>query len=212
MSSRSHILGRIRKALRTPADKPPAPPPFPPFLPIPEDDIHTRFEREFLALKGEYYVAKDWVEAQQHVKTLVDRYELRRIVTSPEVDLIQATQLVQPKILDGSDCGKKLANVDLGVTLCDCLIARTGSIVLTTQSGFGRALSVLPPSHLVVARRSQLVVDLSDAYQLLYTRHKTWWPSMLTIITGPSRTSDIEKMLVLGAHGPKKLFLLLLDF
>jgi hypothetical protein len=91
------------------------------------------------------------------------------------------------------------------VTRCDCLVAQTGSIVVSTRSANGRAASVLPPMHLVVARRDQLVADLPAAFALLRQRYGGHWPSAITWITGPSRTADIEKILVIGAHGPKRL-------
>jgi L-lactate utilization protein LutC len=96
---------------------------------------------------------------------------------------------------------------EIGVTGCDCLIAQTGSIVVSTKSAGGRALSVLPPIHVVQARRDQIVPDLVAALALLRHRYDGHWPSSLSVITGPSRTSDIEKTLVMGAHGPRRLLL-----
>jgi L-lactate dehydrogenase complex protein LldG len=99
---------------------------------------------------------------------------------------------------------------DAGLTECECLVAQTGSVCVTTYSSGGRALSVLPPHHIVVARREQLVSDLSAAYEGLAKRYATGgYPSFMSFITGPSRTGDIERILVLGAHGPKKLTVLL---
>ena len=66
-------------------------------------------------------------------------------------------------------------------------------------------MSVLPPAHLVIARREQIVPDLAAAMTLLRNRYHGHWPSTLSVITGPSRTADIEKILVFGAHGPKRL-------
>jgi L-lactate dehydrogenase complex protein LldG len=68
-----------------------------------------------------------------------------------------------------------------------------------------RALSALPPVHLVVAHRPQIVTDLEAAIAVLRQQHGESWPSLISIISGPSRTADIEKVLVLGAHGPKRL-------
>ena len=93
------------------------------------------------------------------------------------------------------------------VTGCDCLVAQTGSIFVSTRSAGGRALSVLPPVHLVIARRDQIVPDLPAAFALLRQRYGDHWPSAISLITGPSRTADIEKILVMGAHGPKRLAL-----
>jgi L-lactate dehydrogenase complex protein LldG len=89
-------------------------------------------------------------------------------------------------------------------------VAQTGSVCVTSRSSGGRALSVLPPHHVVVARQSQLVTDLSAAYEHLAGRYGAEYPSFISFISGPSRTGDIERILVLGAHGPKKLTVLLL--
>jgi len=188
--------------------------------------VVARFKRELLDLKGEFHQASDWADAQRWVGELVRRNQIHSVAVMPHDDAREIARSLHPpaqgdfalhvRVLDGSeDCGHRLAHVDLGVTVCDCLIACTGSVALTTRTGFGRALSVLPPAHLVVARRSQLVPHPADAYRLLHSRYGAsvdGWPSMMTLITGPSRTADIEKILVLGAHGPKKLFVLLLDF
>jgi L-lactate dehydrogenase complex protein LldG len=61
----------------------------------------------------------------------------------------------------------------------------------------------------VLARRDQLVCDLTAAFQRLEELHGRNWPSMISLVTGPSRTGDIERILVLGAHGPKKLTVLM---
>ena len=213
MSDRASILNRIQNALRTSAVRPPEPSPKPVFPPIAPSGLISHLERELQALKADFHLSPDWNDAHAWLKQTADQHELRRVVTSPEVDAVEAGRNLNARTLTGdNDCGGHLADVDLGITTCDCVVARTGSVVLTPQSGFGRALSILPPAHLVVAHKSQVVTDLSDAYKLLQARHGRNWPSMITFITGPSRTADIEKILVLGAHGPKKLFVLLLDF
>jgi L-lactate dehydrogenase complex protein LldG len=97
---------------------------------------------------------------------------------------------------------------DVGITECDALIAQTGSVVLSSRRAGGRALSILPPHHVVLARRDQLVPDLPAAFELLKAEYGENLPSMISFITGPSRTGDIERTLVLGAHGPKKLTVL----
>jgi L-lactate dehydrogenase complex protein LldG len=103
---------------------------------------------------------------------------------------------------------RELARCDVGISECDALVAQTGSVVITSRSAGGRALSVLPPHHVVVARREQLVPDLPAAFALLKSKYGASYPSMISITTGPSRTGDIERILVLGAHGPKKLTIL----
>jgi len=103
-----------------------------------------------------------------------------------------------------------LERCDGGISGCDCLVAQTGGILVTSASAGGRVLSVLPPHHVVIASAGQLVGDLADAFAVL---RKTYGspPAFVSFITGPSRTGDIERILVLGAHGPKKLTVLLVQ-
>ena len=103
-----------------------------------------------------------------------------------------------------------LESCDVGITNCEALVAQTGSVLVTNNNG-GRALSVLPPHPVVIATRDQMLPDLTAAFQLLDSRYGAAYPSMMGFITGPSRTGDIERILVLGAHGPKKLTILLID-
>ena len=100
---------------------------------------------------------------------------------------------------------------EAGLTTCEALIARTGSILISSANSSGRRLNIYPEKHLVVARASQLVPDIKDGLNLLREKYEGKMPSMISLVSGPSRTADIEKTLVLGAHGPKQLILFLID-
>jgi L-lactate dehydrogenase complex protein LldG len=104
-----------------------------------------------------------------------------------------------------------LESCDAGVTGCEVLVAQTGGIMVSVETGGGRALSVLPPHHVVIARTSQMVPDLTAAFEHVKRTYGKAFPSFMSFITGPSRTGDIERILVLGAHGPKRLTVLLID-
>jgi L-lactate dehydrogenase complex protein LldG len=189
--ARDNILQRVRAALRVEAHRPPAPTDAAVFPPIAEAE--ARFREEFAALKGEL------IENAEKLRAFLDGFP--KIVTDGSE-------------LAGKTVGEPNAGVrecDLGVTSCDCLVAQTGSVIVSTLSAGGRALSVLPPVHLVIARREQIVPDLATAMALLRKRYDRHWPSALSVITGPSRTADIEKILVMGAHGPKRLALYFAD-
>ena len=99
----------------------------------------------------------------------------------------------------------ELEQCDAGISECDALVAQTGSVLITGRSAGGRALSVLPPHHIVLVKREQMVSDIPAAYAVLRQKYGANWPSFMSFITGPSRTGDIERILVLGAHGPKRL-------
>jgi L-lactate dehydrogenase complex protein LldG len=112
--------------------------------------------------------------------------------------------------VDAVDFDKNaLESCDAGVTSCEALVAQTGSILVSSATSGGRALSILPHVHVVVATADQIVATLADALHAAQARHADRMPSMLSFITGPSRTGDIERILVLGAHGPKELILIL---
>ncbi|NDV46452.1 hypothetical protein D0T49_05280 [Paludibacter sp. 221] len=96
-----------------------------------------------------------------------------------------------------------------GVTACEFLIARTGSVMVSSASSHGRQMHIFPPVHIVVAKSSQLVDYVEDALKAVQAKYPDGLPSAITTITGPSRTADIEKTLVLGAHGPKEFVVFL---
>ena len=94
------------------------------------------------------------------------------------------------------------------VTLAEALVARTGSVFVSSGCG-GRGASVAAPVHIVAATLGQMVPDLETAFARLRERGAQEKNSMLCLITGSSRTADIEKILVQGAHGPRRLAVIL---
>jgi L-lactate dehydrogenase complex protein LldG len=165
-------------------------------------------------LKTEFVDCPDLQAAAQHVAALAAEHGWKQLATHPgELNDALATRLPPTLAILRLEAGydkDALERCDAGLTECECLVAQTGAVCVTARNSGGRALSVLPPHHLVVARRDQLVPDLTAAYELLAEKYaKTGYPSFLGFITGPSRTGDIERILVLGAHGPKKLTVLL---
>ena len=104
-----------------------------------------------------------------------------------------------------------LENCDVAVTGCECLVARTGSIVMSAAQASGRNTSVYSPVHICIAFSSQLVYDIKDALKLMTEKYKGQLPSLITFASGPSRTADIEKTLVTGVHGPGEVYCFLID-
>ena len=100
---------------------------------------------------------------------------------------------------------------DIGISGVDFLVAETGSVVVQSRLGEPRSLSLLPPVHIAVADRSQLVADLFDLFVKKKGEEHAELPSCLSIITGPSKTGDIELRLVTGVHGPGEIYVVLLD-
>src|SRR5437763_7891919 len=102
-----------------------------------------------------------------------------------------------------------LAGCDVSVTSCECLVARTGTIVMSAAQESGRTVSVYAPVHICIAHTSQLVYDVKDALANAREKYSGNLPSLITFATGPSRTADIEKTLVVGVHGPKEVYVFL---
>ena len=99
----------------------------------------------------------------------------------------------------------------IGITRCESLIARLGTVMVSSRLSPGRKMTVYPEIHLVLGYTSQLVPDMKQALANLRKKYRDGYPSMVSFITGPSRTADIEKTLVMGAHGPKELYVFLID-
>ena len=99
----------------------------------------------------------------------------------------------------------------IGITRCEFLIARLGTIMVSSRLSPGRKITVYPEIHIVLGYTSQLVPDLKQALAGIRKKYRDNYPSMISLISGPSRTADIEKTLVMGAHGPKELYVFLID-
>jgi L-lactate dehydrogenase complex protein LldG len=128
----------------------------------------------------------------------------------PLVEPLAAKASCQTYRVDADGCDKRaLEACDAGITACEALVSQTGSILVSSGSCGGRGLSILPHVHIVIATVDQIVPTLGDALHMAKQRHAGRLPSMLSFITGPSRTGDIERILVLGAHGPKELVVFL---
>ena len=104
-----------------------------------------------------------------------------------------------------------LAACDASITTCELLIARTGSMMMSSAQQSGRTVSVYAPVHICVAYTDQLVYDIKDALLSIKEKYSEHFPSLITLATGPSRTADIEKTLVVGVHGPKEVFCFLIE-
>ncbi len=226
MSEREKILGRIREALQVKAPQPgahgdlsaPAPATSPTdhardWLPAVGPTPAERFElfaKNCADLKADFQLLASREELKAALIQLRDAEQWRHAASHDgELSQFACRALGLPTLLTdrGYDV-QALEKCDVGVTECDALVAQTGGVVVTSRSTGGRALSVLPPHHVVLARREQLVADLPAAFAWLQQKYAPDFPSMISFITGPSRTGDIERIMVLGAHGPKKLTIL----
>lgn len=221
-TSRTTIFAAIRQALRTPRPHAhrtlpkPTTPDFQLWLPpvgATASEWLDQFRERCNVLKTRLELLPSLEAAAAVLGQIAHEEQWNRLAFHPDPRLQKLVELTQrPSLcLERPGAIAELADCAAGITLCESLIAQTGSVLVTSTTCGGRSLSVLPEHHVVLAWREQLVPDLTAAYRQLRQRHHPDYPSMISLITGPSRTGDIERILVLGAHGPKRLTILLLD-
>lgn len=205
--AKENILKKIRKALSTPV-----PLPFPGgegnntvFFP-PTDDLAILFAEAFGKLEGRFLYCAGEAEMQQQLSLLIKQREWKEVFCKETL----LREKLTPLPFSGFS-QESLDKADVAVTSCEMLIARTGSIVMSTAQQSGRTTSVYAPVHICLAYTSQLVYDIKDGLHLLKQKYAGGMPSLITFATGPSRTADIEKTLVVGVHGPKEVFVFLTE-
>jgi len=139
--------------------------------------------------------------------------QIKQICKEKDQDKIFCTDPKLQEILSGSigidSDENSFLGLNIGVTGCELLIAHLGSVIISSAQISGRRLNVFPETHIVVACQSQLTDYLDSALEKLQNKYKNELPSLITNITGPSRTADIEKTLVMGMHGPKTLIVII---
>ena len=205
--SKENILKKIREAL---SRSTPLPFPqsegnqqvFPPLQQEPE----VEFAEQFTKLQGKFIYCINQQELAFQLASLVKKQDWQKVYCVEE-------KLVEPVASQLADrlVTTDLAHCDVSITGCEWLVARTGSIVMSTAQKSGRTASVYAPVHICIASTNQLVYDIKDALQAAREKYGNQFPSLITFATGPSRTADIEKTLVVGVHGPKEVYLFLVE-
>lgn len=174
---------------------------------VPSDEsLDLLFAHQFTKVNGQFIFCENESEFAENLIALAKEKGWYKIFCREEKIKHFLNQCSFPYFSDDA----KIINMTVGITLCENLVARTGSVIISSKQISGRQLPIFPDTHIVLAYTSQLVYDIKDALQFIKTKYANI-PSMISAITGPSRTADIEKTLVQGAHGPKELFIFLID-
>jgi L-lactate dehydrogenase complex protein LldG len=201
-AAKNNILKKIRMALAHPT-----PLPFPAsegndsvFQPR-QQDLVVEFAEQFTALQGKFIFCLDQQELMESFQKICYQNQWTKIYCSEE----KWKGLISPNSLHSD-----IESCEASITSCESLIARTGSIVLSSVHQ-GRIPSVYAPVHICIATTSQLVYDIKDGLVALKDKYRQFLPSFITFATGPSRTADIEKTLVVGVHGPKEVYCFVID-
>ncbi|MCC7301207.1 MAG: LUD domain-containing protein [Bacteroidia bacterium] len=174
---------------------------------IPPESPEEVFARQFTALNGKFLFCENTTDAAEVVRNLVNENGWTGLFSSDQF----IHELLFSSGLTIASEEKDLISSNVGITGCECLVARLGAVLISSKQASGRRLPVYPHYHLVIAFTDQIVMNMKDGLKLIRERYKGELPSMISSIAGPSRTADIEKTLVQGAHGPKEIYVILID-
>jgi len=205
--ARESILVRIRAALLD-AQVPELPPPLAAASPVAASprDAAIRFRSELERLGGSYAWFDGSDDAARGLAKILDERGLSRVAC---FDVPWLTLLARSAGIDTIE--KDLAECDACITPAHLLVADLGAVVIASSAVGSRAATALAPVHIVVAQTSQLVWSLADAVERIEeAAGEQSLPSDVLLIAGPSRTADIEKTLVIPAHGPRELCVILI--
>ncbi len=171
-----------------------------------ELSMEEQFVTEFTKLGGLFIFCEDAEELTQNIIALAAQREWQKVMCTEAALAL----LLEDGGLTVTNPATHVENADVCITGCEALIARTGSVVISSAQPYGRTATVYYPVHIIVAAVSQILPDIEDGLKLLTDRGGKM-PSMIHLNTGPSRTADIEKTLVVGVHGPGEVILMLVD-
>ena len=166
-----------------------------------QQDLVVEFAEQFSALQGKFIFCVDERELKAGFEKLCYQNQWTKIYCEEE----KFRNLILPNSLH-----EDIVTCEASITSCETLVARTGSIILSSVH-HGRIPSVYAPVHVCIAYTSQLVYDIRDGLDAIKNKYRDFLPSTITLATGPSRTADIEKTLVVGVHGPKEVYCFVVD-
>uniref|UniRef100_UPI003216B89B LutC/YkgG family protein n=1 Tax=uncultured Draconibacterium sp. TaxID=1573823 RepID=UPI003216B89B len=197
-TARQDILNKLKKAVHPAPEKPDFDAPV--YFSI-DKPLELAFKENLEKVNGSVTICESSDDVAGKLKTLLSKIESENICCHEKA----LQNLLAKNNIPFINCVKLPKSIEIGITSCEYLVAHTGSVMVSSALKGARQSFVYPPVHAVVARKDQLVDYLETAYSKIQVKYRRQLPSLITMITGPSRTADIEKTLVLGAHGPREL-------
>lgn len=216
-------LARARQARvtahhRVESDERTAPPP----AASDRDTLVRLFMEEVRALRAHAILARTGEAARTHLREIVGQHDARRVAISSapllvslgvdswliELGVEVVTLPADSSASEREAYRRRLMTADMGITGADFGLATSGTLVVHGGPGEGRLMSLVPPVHVAFLRTDRLLPGVAELLARLESPPPT---SGVFLITGPSRTADIEQTLTVGVHGPKELYVLLLE-
>ncbi len=220
--SRDAVLGRVRKALKVDGNREAARAAAEAYVAAqahgPRPAMPTDLLARFMQRATDMASTVERIGSPAEIPAAVARY-VDALVLPPMLAAQKSHQGVcwpQFATLDWHGAGLMIearptvGNDRLGITGCCCAIAETGTLVFTTGADTPTATALLPDTHIAVLRADRVVSGMEEAYALV-RRERGTMPRAINLISGPSRTGDIEQTIVLGAHGPFRVHILILN-
>jgi L-lactate dehydrogenase complex protein LldG len=216
VTSREQILGDIRRALKRAAGEPPrfeaAPLPAPVLrVPLTDRNLYVElFGEKFENLGGKFFRVRD---TRAVVPAIAELLVQKSAVASNSPFLrkcgITGLPQVHAAFTDREELKAACAAADIGITSVDYALAATGTFVMLSSHNEARLISLLPPAHIAIVPRSRILANLDELLSIL--PRPADQTSSMVLITGPSRTADIEQILVRGVHGPGEIYAVIVD-
>ncbi len=179
------------------------------------DDLPAKLAAEITGVGGQAIVVDDLDTARAELVALLEKYQPRQALCwdHPLLDRLGLTQILAERGIASDDHAvlaaltpqerrERIVAADIGITSASYAIAETGSLAMLAGPGRDRMASLLPPIHIAIIERAQILPDLFDLFTRLKDAGYDNLPSNLAFITGPSKTGDIEMTLTTGVHGP----------
>ena len=172
-----------------------------------EEPLEITFAQQLTKLNGKFIYCEDEKELGESIAALIEENKWDHVFCFEN----KAKDILKKSGTAFSENEKDIRHANVGISLCEYLVARTGSVLVTSRQSSGRRLPGFANYHIVIAYSSQLVYTIKEALTGIKKRYANNFPSMIINISGPSRTADIEKTLVQGAHGPKEIYVFLVN-
>lgn len=172
-----------------------------------EEPLEVTFAQQLTRLNGKFIYCEDEKELAESILSVIGENKWEHVFCFEK----EAQNILKKFGIAFSENEKDIRHANVGISLCEHLVARTGSVLVTSKQSSGRRLPAFANYHFVIAYSSQLVYTIKEALTGIKKKYGNNLPSMIINISGPSRTADIEKTLVQGAHGPKEIYVFLVN-
>ena len=168
-------------------------------------DRPANFKKELEGLGGEVFIENDEAQAWKRLKELEQKRGWKKFLIADEELKKKCLKYDLP--VSDFEAGEEDEDMSVGLTGCEALIAFSGSVMVSSASS-GRKINIFPSIQVVIASKDLLVDYIQDGFERIEEKYGHR-PSQISLISGPSRTADIEKTLVMGAHGPRELIIII---